>query len=220
MQRFQIKYKWKKLELFTHDDPDHLANAIRGYKTFYELDLLKKAAKIYPRGTTIVDVGANIGNHTLFFAKILRAPVLGFEPFADNLQVLMKNIETNCCMSMVTVEGVALGSKKGRAAVRSFDPANRAVVKISPDDAGELSMTTLDEYLPKYVRIGLIKIDVEGGDLEVLKGAERTLSVHKPSLFIEAATDEEFQAVNGFLKKFGYRESGRYCWTPTYLFMA
>jgi FkbM family methyltransferase len=220
VQRIEIKYKRQKIALFTHDDPDHLANAYRGSKTFYELDLLKKAAKIYQRGTTIVDVGANIGNHTVYFAKILGAPVLAFEPFAKNREILRRNIEENGCASLVEIERLAIGSVRGRASTKFFDPANLAIVKISPDVAGELEMTTLDEFLPRYVRIGLIKIDVEGGDLEVLKGAERTLTVHKPSLFVEAATDPEFQAVKNFLEKFGYRPSGRYCWTPTYLFRA
>ena len=219
MQYFQFRHKGQTIQFFTHDAPDYLGKVIGDSNQFYELDLLKKASKVW-NGGTIIDVGANIGNHTIYFAKILRARVLAFEPFAKNRDVLLKNIAANDCAPAISVESVALGSVKGRATVKSFDPSNLGTVRVGADDVGDMEMIPLDDFLPNYVDVGLMKIDVEGAELEVLKGAEKTLELQKPPLFIESQTDKEFNIIRSHLAKFGYKVAGKYCWTPTYLYMA
>jgi len=85
----------RRLALWTHDAPDHMAAAIRAHRQFYEIDVLMKCRELYLPGTAVIDVGANIGNHTVFFAAILGAPVYAFEPDPANHALLALNIAAN-----------------------------------------------------------------------------------------------------------------------------
>ena len=68
-------------------------------------------------------------------------------------------------------------------------------------------------------RPDVIKIDVEGMEPQVLKGAENTILEYKPHLFTEAATKEELQKIYNFLRPFGYRKlPGHWAETPVYHF--
>ena len=83
--------------LHTHDQPDHLFNHFSQHGCFYELDLLEAAGHVYRKGSWIIDVGANIGNHTVYFAKMVQARVLAFDPFAKSREILLANLAANGC---------------------------------------------------------------------------------------------------------------------------
>jgi FkbM family methyltransferase len=75
----------------------------------------------------------------------------------------------------------------------------------------------LDDFVLDNVK--LIKIDVEGFELKVLKGAIRTIIRNKPDIFIECINQVQFMKVNRFLERIGYKYTGlRFNNTPTYLF--
>lgn len=65
----------------------------------------------------------------------------------------------------------------------------------------------------------VIKIDVEGMEMDVLQGAVNTLKKHKPLLYIETTTDDKLQLVYSFLKKFNYKSLKQFNATPTTLFV-
>jgi hypothetical protein len=68
MQQQVFSFMGRRIELWVHPEPDHMATVIRTSRTFYELDVLMKCREIYMPGTSIIDVGANIGNHAIFLA--------------------------------------------------------------------------------------------------------------------------------------------------------
>jgi FkbM family methyltransferase len=133
-----------------------------------------------------VDVGAIVGAYSLRAASH-GMKVYSFEPNPENVKVLKRNAEINH-LSIDLLE-YALGSAEGRA---KMSP-NGALSRISVDGAVEVPIRTLDSFdLP---RADLLKVDVEGYELEVLNGARKTLARCHPTVFVEmhdwlAAEDE------------------------------
>jgi FkbM family methyltransferase len=147
-------------------------------------------------GLTIYDVGAFQGLLTLFFAS-RAAAVVCFEPNAHNHQRLVENLALNG-MTNVEVRKVGVGSRREtrRMVGSPLMPGGASVEEKTVEGllrAGigavveEISVVTLDEEIP---RAGLptpdfIKIDIEGWEIEALRGARETLRLYKPELFLE-----------------------------------
>jgi FkbM family methyltransferase len=218
METVRFQHGKMPVTLHTHDRPDHLFNHFTQHQAFYELDLLQAAGEVYRRGTWIIDVGANIGNHAIYFARVLGARVLAFEPFPRSREILQANLAANGCSELVTVNPFALGDSPGRGRAHSRSDSNLGMVSVRPDDAGDLSFVRLDDCITLGMDVSILKVDVEGGEMPVLRGAARLLAIDRPHVFAEAAEPAEFESIRAFLAPFGYRPVGRYCATPTYLF--
>jgi FkbM family methyltransferase len=213
-----FQFMGQRIELWTHPEPDHLATVIRRSRGFYEPDLLMKCREIHIPGTVVIDVGANIGNHTVFFGAILGADVEAIEPFPANQQILRMNVAANGLDRRVRVHDKALGERQGQGQALTGNVDNLGTVRIQPGGGG-IAITTLDQIAADRP-IGLIKIDVEGSEVGVLAGARRTLRQWLPDIMIEADGTDRFQDTARLLHEFGYAARGRYAWTPTYLFSA
>ena len=218
MQRHVFAFLGRQIELWTHPEPDHIARAIRASRSFYELDVLMKCRELYLPGTTIIDVGANIGNHTVFFAAILDAPVHAFEPYPPNYDLLALNVAANNLEDRVVLHSCALGADCGTGSVRLGHAENFGTARVS-FGAGEVDVKSLDSVaIPGPV--GILKVDVEGAEIPVLLGAKELIGAWLPDILVEAGQADDFQAVARILLGFGYAPRGRYAWTPTYLFSA
>jgi FkbM family methyltransferase len=218
VQKNVFSFQGRRIELWTHPEPDHLATLIRRTGHFYEPDVLAKIHEIYLPGTIVVDVGANIGNHTVFFAAILGAPVVAIEPYAPNHDVLQLNIAANGLETLVHTHCLALGDRDGSGSARIGDPGNLGTVGVSAG-AGDIPIRSLDGMRLDQP-VGLIKIDVEGGEAAVLAGARHTIRRWFPDIMVEADGPDRFLATARQLHALGYVPRGRYAWTPTYLFSA
>lgn len=138
-------------------------------------------------GDTIVDVGANVGSHAIPLAKALgtTTPVYAFEPHPRVFAQLQANAQLNHLPNL-HLYNLALGDREGEVAfsdVRS-DDYNRVL----PTNTGALTvrMMPLDRFQPlAETPITLLKIDVEGYELFVLRGAEETLT-RTEFLYLEA----------------------------------
>jgi FkbM family methyltransferase len=218
MQKQIIHFMGRRFELWLHPDPDHLAAVIKASKTFYEIDVLMKCREIYLPGTTIVDVGANTGNHTMFFAGVLGAPVHAFEPFAPSFELLGLNVYANGLQDRVRAVHAAVGAQDGMAIVTAGPVTNLGMTKCAPG-AGEIPMLRLDSA-DIAEPVGLLKIDVEGEEVSVLSGAAELLRAWLPDVMVEAGEDSAFAAVATHLLGCGYVPRGRFAATATYLFSA
>jgi FkbM family methyltransferase len=152
---------------------------IRTTGTFYEQDILDYVAATQKRAGVIVDVGAMIGNHTVYFSRYLEhTAILAFEPLPDNLALLDANVRS---LDTVQVFGQALSDRWGLSHIAAV-PGNYGHAMLG--QLGTVVRTArLDTLLLENVT--LLKIDVEGHEPEVLRGAAETIARCKPRILIE-----------------------------------
>lgn len=218
MQKQIFEFMGRRIELWAHPDPDHLGRMIRANRAFYELDVLMKCRELYLPGTAIIDVGANIGNHAVFFGTVLNAPVYAFEPHKPNHDLLEMNIAANGLEGQVLSACYAIGDTDGVGSLHPGPPANLGATRMS-FGIGEVPVRTLDSLAIRGP-IGLLKVDVEGAETAVLRGAAATIQRWLPDIVVEAGDANAFAAVAALLLEFAYVPRGRYAATPTYLFSA
>jgi FkbM family methyltransferase len=217
------------LDTFAADDL--IATEIREAGTFFEIELLEHLAIRGPRNGVFVDVGANIGNHAVFFGKFLAERLVCVEPHPDLIPILSRNLDMNG-IGGAAVLAVAAGDRAGRAyisrakALVHKNIGATRIEKVRPDHGVQVQTAPLDALLyglrPGFAgrRITCVKIDVEGLELDVLRGATEILQNDRPQLVIELASREARAAVKRFLADFGYGEIGqRFGWAPTYHFI-
>lgn len=152
-----------------------------------------------------MDVGANIGAHTLSLAKSAGpgVTVVAVEPTSYAFGRLQKNLALNPDLAdRVLAIQAGLGASETDASQKGFysrwplvapkgerHPKHRGVI----EEAGGARFTTLDALMAELAgaghagRLGFLKIDVDGNELSVLQGARKTLADHKPAVFMEMA---------------------------------
>jgi FkbM family methyltransferase len=146
-------------------------------------------------GMTVYDIGAFQGLLTLFFASRAKM-VVSFEPNTQNYARLLENLKLNGIQNVV-VRKVGVGSRceRHRMAGSPLMPGGSSVdanvVESLLRDGGtvveEISVVALDEEIPLAALHAphFIKIDIEGWEIEALRGARNTLLQHRPALFLE-----------------------------------
>jgi FkbM family methyltransferase len=200
---------------------DYIIGQVEKHGSFYERPLLMALAARATRGSIAIDCGANVGNHALFFAGVMGLTVHAFEPVARNRALLEQTVALNGLEARVQVLPVALSDRVGEVALETPDPGNPGMFRISTQ--GETARTeTLDGYLQGAAidpaDIALIKIDVEGHEVQLLQGAVATLARTGAVVTAETATMAEFDAVSAVLASAGYQPTAVYCATPTVLY--
>lgn len=167
----------------------------------YEAELLEYIYSLAVSGLA-VDVGANIGNHTLWFAGPCGLEVDAFEPRLHD--ELASNVDLNGFDDRVRVHAVALGARVGSA-------NHVGKGRLEPAHLGPISVRPLD--LMRLTDVALIKIDVEGMEPAVLRGAERTIHRDRPVIFAET-WESNRAAIADILKPLGYRPATRFYARP------
>ena len=141
-----------------------------------------------------VDIGANVGSYTILASKVCNARSISFEPDPETVGFLSRNIYVNGIDNKVEVINAALGAETG---VLNFtvglDTTNRVATN-NDAEVRQVPVKTLDSVLegrhPK-----MIKIDVEGYELEVFKGATRTLADPTLKAIITETLDPEVLSI-------------------------
>ena len=162
-----------------------LALAVSHYGTYEELEAKIMEEKI-TAGSIVVDVGANIGLHTLNMARIVgnTGQVFAFEPDPSNFEILRKNVKINNYQNII-LEEKAVGDKHGRVTLYQSDqPGNHRLFPQTKQAKGEVEveLTSLDKYFIDSnlaEKINFIKIDVEGLEFSVLNGMKNILKNNK-----------------------------------------
>ncbi len=208
-----ITHRGRAFHIDGVSDNDHIVKQLARAGTFYEIDLLTYMESLDLADGVAVDVGANIGNHTIFLSEFVRKPVVAFEPNPVVLPLLKSNLTANG--SDVRVLELGLGAAPSRGSMEVVNAANVGMARIGAGD--DIEISTLDEEC-RGVDVALIKVDVEGMELDVLRGAVETLERCRPHLFLEAATRRHFRELKEFLAPFGYRPVVRWAYTPVWHF--
>jgi FkbM family methyltransferase len=163
-------------------------------------------------GTTAIDVGANIGLFTVPLARAVGSGgrVLAIEPDPENVARLEANLRLNR-LANVLVERVAASDWDGEAELHvANDPAFHSTVAVHEGrEVGRslrVPVTRLDTMWMRLGRpaVSAIKIDVEGAELAVLRGAETLLRETRPALLLEANTAEQGRALADWLAQRSY----------------
>ena len=161
-----------------------LALSISHYGTYEELESKIMEEKI-EMGNIVVDVGANIGLHTLNMARIVGSTgqVFAFEPDPSNFEILKKNVKINNYKNII-LEQKAVGDKHGRTTLYQSDHPGKHRIFPQTEQAKsqvQVELTNLDNYFDSDMidKINFIKIDVEGLEFSVLKGMKNILKNSK-----------------------------------------
>jgi len=207
-----FEYQGIKLSLDIHDYVSHYLYF--GFKDRSH----EKLMSLVKAGDTVLDVGTNYGSTILQFAKIIteNGRAYGFEPDPVNFAICVKNLGLNN-FHHISVENIGLGREEGELTLVVNTESNRGMNRVGVPVGGQewhkVEMCRLDKWVQQNEidKIDLIKIDVEGFEMEVLSGAARVLQMFSPDLFIELDDDNlRQQGANAkelveFLETSGYR---------------
>ena len=172
--------------------------------TAYELKLLEDVYARKPRGS-VFDVGAHIGNHTLFFGAICGLKVYAWEPHEGSLKQLHDNLALNDLE--VEVFDWAAGNRETRGRLSAgmwmeFDPSREgATLKL---ERGEIPVRRIDDHLD-VKDLSVVKIDVEGMEPDVLEGMTRHISENQPVIYCETHNEKAKQRIRAVLEPLGYK---------------
>ncbi|MGV1756327.1 class I SAM-dependent methyltransferase [Rhizobium sp. A22-96] len=196
---------------------DHIQRIILQNNAFYERAMLEDVGSSLPEDALAVDVGAYIGNHTLFFSSVLGVRTIAFEPNPLAFVALQTNVELNGINGLVELHPLALGAGPTTGEIGNVDAANLGDAQFQPTGEGSIQMVRLDDVIGER-RVHLIKIDVSGAEADVLRGAHETIARSRPKLLVSARSREVLTEVEAILRPLGYRKIQFYNDTPTYLF--
>lgn len=198
--------QWRKPVLFS------IPNSLNGpimrqhmLGQFYETKELLALRPHFPKGGIFVDIGANAGNHSIFAALHLKpGKIIPVEPNPVAYSVLLTDIILNKVAHLFDLRFLGLGAADKRQGGYALSDTvnNLGAAKMLPGE-GDIEVMSGDEML-KGVVPDLIKIDVEGMELEVLTGLKDTITTHKPAILIEVDNVNEDKFLKQ-IKRFHYR---------------
>jgi FkbM family methyltransferase len=169
---------------------DRLFLALYGaYKKHFEAGPIERLREFVPPGSVVIDVGANVGFFALRFADWVGSAgqVIAIEPEQHNYDILTSTLDRAGLSRRTRVLKAAAVAVAGNTLLE-INPLHPADHKLSVDGTGlPIAGVTLDGLVndKRALRPALVKIDVQGAEMLVLKGASDTLKIAGPALFIE-----------------------------------
>ncbi len=189
---------------FLVDNPFDTVQRSHLKRRFFEAEELDYLRERVPRGGVIVEVGANVGNHVVYYARFL-APrkIVVLEPNPAALDLLGRNLAANAvtCADLSQL-GVAAGDHEGRYEARTQDDNNLGATRLVESPQGPIRCAPLDRLIAE--RVDFIKIDVEGMELQVLEGARELVRASRPLLLVEIFR-EQLAPFEKWMESNGYR---------------
>lgn len=155
-----------------------------------------------------VDVGAHIGKYTILMAKLIgkKGIIIAVEPHPENYAILVENINLNGLRNVITLP-VGLWSSEGEMKLFIYHRHGwHSFVKDHGLGSIHVKTKTLDSIIEELQITGrlIIKIDVEGAELEVFKGSIKTLQVYRPIIICEIK-EENYFATKNLTETLNYR---------------
>lgn len=172
----------------------------------YEPETVALFRSILTRNMVIIDAGAHVGQYTVIASALVGSSgqVHAFEPDPFTFQLLKDNAIVNRCLNTLCNRG-ALSSDRGHGLLYLSDVSFSASDSLRPPrgcekiEAVEVELIALDEYVKvaSLHRVDVLKADVEGAELLVLRGARETIVRFTPIIIVELSVHTE---------RFGYRK--------------
>jgi FkbM family methyltransferase len=185
-----------------------------GYKRYFEAGPIEQLQALVPKGSVVIDVGANVGFFSVRFAEWVGpgGKVIAIEPEEQNYNSLVAALERANLLGRVEALKAVAASEPGMAHLE-LNPLHPADHKLSRDGAGQpVTAVTLDALVLDKgpSRPALVKIDVQGAEMLVLRGMTQILRAAGPALFVELSEQglnmygASVSAVLGLLSENGY----------------
>ena len=174
--------------LVTNPDDEIMKHHHAG--SFYDVEGLDLIARHYASEGAFVDVGANVGNHSLYISRFSRSPrIIPFEPNPAAIEILKENVALNRCGNVdLRFLGIALAAGKSRLGGVAPQRNDLGRMSYAEDASGEVFAIDGDALLLDQ-RIEFIKIDVAGMEFDVLSGLTQTIRRWQPTIFVESCDD-------------------------------
>lgn len=200
MNNVIVEARYGKMLVNVHDT--YVGRSFLKYGEFseYEVELFKWAIR---PGMNVVDVGANIGAHTVVFSELVGndGKVLAFEPQPHLFHMLCANVALNELRNVSCYqEAIGDGSSVPFAEV-DLDQENNMGGLSLPSIKADRRIVTNELDVPCH----FLKIDVEGMELEVLRGAAGMIGQCKPMLYVENDWPDKSKALIEFINDLGYK---------------
>lgn len=179
----------------------------------YEPYLLRRFAELLEPGAVVYDVGAHIGFWSLVAARIggPRTRVYAFEADPENCARLKMHVAANDMAARVIIVPAAVWRKPGRVRFRQdgVDSSRSTGYVIGDGDAGpggeETLAVSLDDFMASHPPPDIVKMDIEGAEIEALMGGESMVDTAKPVLVCEVHHQRAAEFLEQFLTSRGYR---------------
>lgn len=207
-----IFFEGRKYKIMTYGFSDHISKILNSHKKFYELPLLTKIREMNLRGTYI-DIGAHIGNHSVFFAnECISDRIISIEADPITFKILEENSKNNI-KKPYKLFNMAVTGVSGTFDIVRSDSSNTGMNKVIPGKEVEgVPLWKILDRVPDWKDISLIKIDVEGLEEDVLFGARTIIERRHPVIVVERLNTTD---ASDFLQNLGYVKEGIYNDTPT-----
>lgn len=158
-------------------------------------------------GDIVIEIGSNYGSHTLPLSKIVgdNGMVIAFEPQRVVFQTLCANMALNSLENVYCFQK-AVSSKKGKLYVPQVEynkEGNFGGVSLQKEGSEEVEVVKIDKFLD-VDGLKLIKVDAEGMELDVLKGAKKTIKKFQPFLFVENDRFNKHKKLIVYIDSIGY----------------
>mgnify|MGYP000347802958 CR=1 FL=1 len=218
---FKLRYQFKGVPFHIGDQAIRLDESLRRWQVGSEWAFQEVLKKYLRSGDVFIDVGANFGLHTLYAAKLVgnQGRVFAFEPVPSNLKLLRKNIALSNVEQQVTIVPKAVSNADDQYLSFYIPQEDVPVTASLHGNSEQLQMiqvanVRLDDYWRDInLPVHLIKIDVEGAEMEVLRGSEKLLKQWQPNLLIEVHGfalpnfGSSVDTLRDFLNNLGYKEN-------------
>lgn len=205
----RIEHRKRNIIISSQFLDDHIFQRIAQTQKFYEASFLSYFQYVVRQPGAIIDAGANIGNHSLFFSIVMGRQTYSFEPNPTAYNSLQENLRNN--QSTAKCFQMGLSDIPGNAAILSdgVKEKNIGMAKLGAptEHSSDVKLTSIDEFLLQCsnASIAAIKIDVEGYEPRVLSGAKNTLEKQRPSVFAEAQNASSFESIQEIMEQTGYQ---------------
>lgn len=187
----------------------------------YEYTMLTDMASRIHEGDHILDVGGHIANHSLYLTSVTGCNSTIFEPNPLLHPSIEGSLAKNHLKDKITLIKKGVGEKPSTAHFEARIDQNIGMqsLSVSEDAGNSVEVIALDDMLADLPPIKLMKVDVEGMEVAVLKGAKKLIETHKPPIYIECRAEEDYLPVHNWMSEAGYVWCATFNATPTHLYV-
>ena len=206
---FTFLYNNIDIRMYMPYKNDYIMNFIKRYHKFWEKGQLEFVSKFITSNSTVLDCGAYIGNHTIYFSKILNCKkVIAIEPQRNIYQILCENIKINNINNARCINCGLYYDRNYRLFIKEQQSTNYGATRYDAcREGGSVDCLTLDDFND----IDFLKIDCEGMAYEILVGGTIFFNKNKPVIWLEMNPEykdelyHEFVQPLNFLMDLGYK---------------